>query len=549
MLIFRNLALAIIAFGLTQCQAPAPSEEVASKIDVLGITAHIETLASDDFQGRMPNTVGEEKTVSYVTNAFKQLGLQPGNGDSFTQEVPLVEIESTPQGPMTIKSSDGSKDLTYLDEFVALTRRVEPTVTLEDSELIFAGYGIVAPEYNWNDYQDIDVTGKTVVVLVNDPGYGTTDSTFFKGNTMTYYGRWTYKYEEAARQGAAGVIIIHADGPAGYPWEVVRGGWSGPSQYLKAADNNASRCAIEGWISTEVAMGLFQGAGQGSEIMQQAAQPGFQAVALKATVSVQLDNRIQETSSNNIIGLIPGSERPEEIVIYSAHWDHMGVGEAIDGDSIYNGAEDNASGVACLLEIAEEFMNAATPPQRSVAFLMVTAEEQGLLGSAYYAANPIYPPSKTIANLNMDALGSYGTTNDLIIIGYGQSDLDDYATRAAQKQGRYIVPDQEPEKGYFFRSDHFSFAKIGIPALYAEGGLDSRAHGIEWGRARKNEYTSNRYHKPSDEYNAETWDLTGMVEDAQLLFDIGYTITQESTYPQWKTGSEFKAIREADLKP
>jgi Zn-dependent M28 family amino/carboxypeptidase len=544
--IYKVKLILLSIMVLVACQEPAPETTSVARIDELGIAAHIETLASDEFQGRMPNTIGEQLTVEYITNTFKELGVAPGNGDSYTQQVPLVEIESTPKGPMTIKSTAGSTELTYLDQFVALSRRVEPEVMVEDSELVFAGYGIVAPEYDWDDYQDLDVSGKTVVVLVNDPGYGTTDSTFFKGNTMTYYGRWTYKYEEAARQGAAGVIIVHSDGPAGYPWEVVRGGWSGPSQYLKAADNNASRCAVEGWITYEVAQKLFQDAGLEAELMQEAAQAGFKAVDLKATMSVALSNRTEETVSDNVIGVIPGSERPEEVIIYSAHWDHMGVGEAIDGDSIYNGAEDNASGVACLLEIAEEFMNAETPPKRSIAILLITAEEQGLLGSAYYAANPIFEPAKTIANLNIDALGSYGATNDLIIIGYGQSELDDYATEVAQQQGRYIVPDQEPEKGYFFRSDHFNFAKIGIPALYAEGGLDSKKHGKEWGTARKQEYTANRYHKPFDEYDPANWDLSGMVQDAQLFYEIGYTLSQESSYPQWKPGSEFKAIREAD---
>ncbi len=545
--VFKNIVTLLVSLGVfAACQDPTPQEASLSKIDDLGIAAHIETLGSDEFQGRMPNTEGERLTVEYITNAFKEMGVGPGNGDSYTQQVPLVEIESTPQGVMTIKSSVGTTELAYLDQYVALTRRVQDEVAVENSELIFAGYGIVAPEYDWNDYQDLDVSGKTVIVLVNDPGFGTTDSTFFKGNTMTYYGRWTYKYEEAARQGAAGVIIVHADGPAGYPWEVVRGGWSGPSQYLKAADNNASRSAVEAWITNEVAQKLFQDAGLDADIMQRAAQPGFSAVELNATMSVALTNRIQETASDNVIGVIPGSERPDEVIIYSAHWDHMGVGEAIDGDSIYNGAEDNASGVACLLEIAEEFMHTETPPKRSIAILLVTAEEQGLLGSAYYAANPIFEPAKTVANLNIDALGSYGATNDLIIIGYGQSELDDYATQVAQQQGRYIVPDQEPEKGYFFRSDHFNFAKIGVPALYAEGGLDSKQHGKEWGAARKNEYTADRYHKPSDEYDAATWDLSGMVQDAQLFYEIGYTLSQESSYPKWKPGSEFKAIREAN---
>ncbi len=542
---------AAVLLGLSLCQNPSQEQQIPplELIEESGIAAHIETLASDDFKGRMPFTEGEEQTVNYMINAFKDLGLDPGNGLSYEQEVPLVEINATPRGPMVIQGPQGTRELNHLDEFVALTRRVQEQVQVTDSEIVFAGYGIVAPEYNWNDYQGLDVEGKTVVVMVNDPGYGSEDQSFFKGNTMTYYGRWTYKYEEAARQGAEGILIIHDDGPAGYPWAVVRGGWSGPNQYLKAEDNNLSRCAIEGWITLDVAKELLADSGLDQSILDQAKSGEFQAVPLSATVSIGLDNVLKEDVSRNVIGVVPGTERPDEYIIYSAHWDHMGVGEPIDGDSIYNGAEDNASGVACLLEIAQAFMQESARPKRSVAFLMVTAEEQGLLGSAYYAANPIYPPEKTVANLNIDALGSYGATKDVIVIGYGQSELDDYAEEMANSQDRYIVPDQEPEKGYFFRSDHFSFAKIGIPALYAEGGLDSRENGKEWGTARKQAYTAERYHKPFDEYTPETWDLGGMVEDAQLFYLIGNKIANEASYPQWKEGSEFKAIRESYMNP
>ncbi len=547
---FTPQLLALVLLLMVQCQTPEnQSQDGAQSIDVSGIANHIEVLASDDYSGRMPFTEGEEKTVAYLTRAFTDLGLEPGNGDSYVQEVPLVEINATPQGNMVLKGGAGSRELTYLDEFVALTRRVQEEVTVADSEMVFAGYGIVAPEYDWDDYQDLDVSGKTVVVMVNDPGYGSEDATFFKGNTMTYYGRWTYKYEEAARQGAEAVIIVHDDGPAGYPWEVVRGGWSGPNQYLKAADNNQSRCAIEGWISLPVAKELFISAGLDPVLMDQSKNPDFKPVALNTTMSVQLSNALREDRSNNVIAVIPGTERPDEYIIYSAHWDHMGVGQPINGDSIYNGAEDNASGVACLLEIAQGFMEAKPAPKRSVVILLVTAEEQGLLGSAYYASNPIFPPEKTVANLNMDALGSFGPTKDLIVIGHGQSELDDYVEVVAKNQGRYIVPDQDPEKGYFFRSDHFSFAKIGIPAMYAEGGLDSEANGKEWGRTQKEAYTANRYHKPSDEYNPETWDLHGMVKDSQLFYQVGYTLAGESTFPKWKEGSEFKSIRDAYMNP
>ncbi len=534
---------------LTSCGASGGEEVTGqSLIEGSGLSAHIEILASDEFQGRMPFTTGEEKTVGYLVQEFENMGLKPGNNGQFTQEVPLVEINSVPGGPANIQGNGQQLELTYLDDFVGLTRQVTDEVTVEESELIFAGYGIVAPEYQWDDYQGLDVEGKTVVVMVNDPGYGTEDSEFFKGNTMTYYGRWTYKYEEAARQGAAGILIVHDDGPAGYPWAVVRAGWSGPNQYLLAEDNNSSRCKVEGWITQDIALRLLEMAGQPAEIMQQASDSSFTAVPLNLTFNVNLKNTINRDQSRNVVAMVEGSARPDEYIIYSAHWDHLGIGEPVNGDSIYNGAEDNASGVAALLEIAQAFAESQPPPERSVVFLMVTAEEQGLLGSAYYAANPLFPAEKTVANLNIDALGSYGPTKDLVVIGYGQSELDDYAEAAAAAQGRYIVPDQEPEKGYFFRSDHFSFAKIGIPALYAEGGLDSEDQGKDWGRKQKEAYTAERYHKPSDEYTPETWNIQGMVQDTRLFYNIGNKLANETEFPEWKEGSEFKSIRDGYMK-
>lgn len=520
--------------------------EATKHIDEQELAQHIEVLASDEFEGRLPFTIGEEKTIAYIEDQFKALGLEPGNGDTYFQEVPLVEISSRVTGDMVIaKSADSVKiQPAFGEEFVALTRRVEENIKVEGSPLVFAGYGIVAPEYNWNDYEGIDVKGKTVVVMVNDPGYGSDDVSFFKGNTMTYYGRWTYKYEEAAKQGATGVLIVHDTGPAGYPWGVVKGGWTGPSQYMKAADNNKSRCAFEGWLSLEAATELLTFAELDIALLEQAKAPGFKPVPLNnLKIWLGLDNQIKEDVSRNVVGLLPGTDLADEYLIYTGHWDHMGIGGAIDGDSIYNGAVDNASGIAAMIEIAEAYTKAKQQPRRSIVFLAVTAEEQGLLGSAYYAANPIYAPSKTVANINMDALSNFGPTRDLIVIGYGQSELDAYAEAAAAKQDRYIVPDLEPEKGYFFRSDHFNFAKIGVPALYAEGGSDSREHGKEWGQEQKDKYISDKYHQPSDEYDGN-WDLSGMVEDCQLFFEVGYQLSLEDTFPKWKEGSEFKAARE-----
>ncbi|MEM6845152.1 MAG: M28 family metallopeptidase, partial [Bacteroidota bacterium] len=439
---------------------------------------HIRTLASDDFGGRMPFTKGEKKTIEYLENAFNTFGLEPGNGDSYFQAVPLVEIDALPQETIPVKGGNETVELKYREDFVALTRRVIDRVEVSNSELVFCGFGIVAPEYDWNDYEGVDMTGKTAVVLVNDPGFGTTDSTFFKGNTMTYYGRWTYKYEEAARQGAEGVIIIHNTAPAGYAWNVVQSSWTGKALYLKSEDGNQSRCAFEGWFSQAAAQQMMQMAGI-ENYLGQARKPDFQPIPMGLTVDLNLDVAYQEATSQNVIAKRTGSKRPDEYIVYSAHWDHLGIGKPIAGDSIYNGALDNASGTAAMLEIADAFGQLAEAPERTVVFLAVTAEEQGLLGSAYYAENPIYPVNQTVANINMDGIHFRGPMKDLTIVGYGQSELDDYAETAAQAQGRYVIPDPNAEKGYFFRSDHFNFAKVGIPALYASGVYEQAEKGVE----------------------------------------------------------------------
>lgn len=501
---------------------------------------HIKMLASDSFEGRKPFTRGEDLTIDYLATQFKQLGLQPGNGNSYVQEVPMVEIRSVPAGDLVIKGKSGTLSLKYLDEFVAATRRVQDQVTVDNSPIVFAGYGIVAPEYGWNDYAGLDVKGKTVLVLVNDPGF--TDSTLFKGRTMTYYGRWTYKFEEAARQGATGVIIIHDTKPASYPWTVVRSSWSKSKLYLQTADNNMSRAVMEGWISTESAARLFQLAGVSPELLKQAGKKGFKPVDLVVTTSLVINNQLKKSTSHNVLALLPGTERKDEYIIYSAHWDHFGKGEAINGDSIYNGAVDNASGTAALLEIAGAFSK-AKPPSRSVLFISVTGEEQGLLGSEYYTTHPVYPVAKTVANINMDVLQPFGRMKDIGVVGYGQSELDDYAEKAAAEQQRTVHGEPDPSGGWYFRSDHFNFAKVGIPSLYIENGIESVNHEPGWGKAQGEEYNHVRYHSPKDEYS-NSWDFSGMVEDARLLFGIGYRLSNESSFPKWKPGSEFKAIRE-----
>ncbi|RMI17036.1 MAG: M20/M25/M40 family metallo-hydrolase, partial [Calditrichaeota bacterium] len=432
--------------------------------------------------------------------------------------------------------------------YVAVTRRMVDQIDIRNSELVFAGYGIVAPEYGWNDYAGLDVRGKTVIVLVNDPGFATGDSSLFKGRTMTYYGRWTYKYEEAARQGAEGVIVVHQTEPAGYPWAVVQGGWSGPQFYMESEDGNMSRCALEGWISHEAAQRIFSLAGLNFEqLSEAAAHPGFKARPLGLQYSTTLKNRLRHSRSHNVLALLPGTDRSDEIIIYSAHWDHFGVDSSRSGDNIFNGARDNATGTAALLELARAFTALPVKPRRSILFLAVTAEEQGLLGSAYYAAHPVYPLTKTVAVINMDALNIFGKMKDITIIGEGQSELDEYVYEAARAQGRYVRPDPEPEKGIFYRSDHFSFAKQGVPALYTKMGIDHVEHGPEWTQEQNRHWTMNFYHKPDDEYDPQTWDLSGAIDDIRLLFRVGQRLSMEDRFPNWKAGSEFKAKRDADM--
>jgi Zn-dependent M28 family amino/carboxypeptidase len=534
------LFLLIIPF-LYGCNTETSTE----LIDGQEFARHMAVLAHDSLEGRKPFTPGETKTINYLKTEFEKLGLLPGNGDNYFQQVPMAEITSTPTGPMVIKGKSGSLSLDYLDDYVALTRHLQPKINLENSELVFAGYGIVAPEYGWNDYEGIDAHGKTVIVMVNDPGF--VDSTLFKGKTMTYYGRWTYKYEEAARQGAAGVIIIHATKPASYGWPVVRNGWSGASMYLQTEDGNRSRALMEGWITSEAARKLFTLAGQSDELLSEAGKKGFKPVPLGLTTSLKITNQIKTSQSNNVLAVWPGTSRKDEYIIYTAHWDHLGIGQPVDGDSIYNGAADNASGTAALLEIARAFTKLPSKPERSIVFLAVTAEEQGLLGSEYYTTHPVYPPHKTIANINMDVLQPFGKMKDLIVVGKGQSELDEYAEVAAKKQGRYTRGEPDPSGGWYFRSDHFKFAQVGIPSLYTEGGSVSTTKGEEAGEALKNEYNEKRYHAPADEYSP-SWDLSGIIDDLQLLFDVGLNLSNDGKSPGWKKDSEFKAIREESLK-
>lgn len=511
------------------------------EVDQTTIANHIERLASDDFLGRKPFTEGEVKTVNYLKDEFEKLGLLPGNGNSYFQDVPMIEITGTPSENMIISGKNGSFNLEYLKDFVATTNKPVSDVGLENSELVFAGYGVVAPEYGWNDYEGIDWKGKTAVVLINDPGFKSGDSTLFKGNAMTYYGRWTYKYEEAARQGAAGLIIIHDTEPASYGWNVIESGWSGARLVI---ESDLPLLNVESWISGESAGKLFDASAMnGQDYKTLARNKSFAPIPLDLNVSVAIKNEIKKDVSKNVVALLPGTDRKDEYIIYSAHWDHFGIGKAIEGDTIYNGAVDNASGTAGLLAIAEAFKKSADT-KRSVVFMAVTGEEQGLLGSAFYAENPIFPPNKTVANINIDALDSPGKMKDLTITGFGQSEMDEYAKEAAEKQDRYVIPDPEAEKGYFFRSDHFNFAKIGIPALYASGAYEGQDKSIEEIIKYNDDYRLKKYHQPSDEYNAETTELSGVQSDLQLLFNVGLKLSNEDYFPKWYDTSEFKAARD-----
>jgi Zn-dependent M28 family amino/carboxypeptidase len=522
--------------GLGRMQAPAISAEEYAR--------HIATLSADEFEGRKPGTAGERKTVEYLVAEFKKLGLEPGNGDSFLQQVPIVEITAGSDARLQL----GSAELKYMQDMVIWTKRLVPEISVADSPLVFVGHGVVAPELGWNDYAGVDMRGKTAVILINDPGFATNDPKLFRGRAMTYYGRWTYKFEEAMRQGAAGALIIHDDVPAAYPWDTVQNSWSGPQLDTVAADGNASRAAIEGWITRAAGDALLRQNGLSYEQMLQAAsRPGFKPIELAQRASGSLRNAIRRSSSPNVIARLPGSKHPDEYVFYMAHWDHLGRAFGRSGDTIFNGALDNATGTAGLLTIAKAYSEMRQRPERSIVFLAVTLEESGLLGSAYYVANPVYPLNRTVAAFNMDAITWGGPTKDVTVVGYGASELEDYLLRAARRQDRVVMPEPTPENGFFFRSDHFNFAKVGVPALYIKLGVEDREKGAEWAKARNAEFTLKDYHKPSDEFRPGT-DLRGGLEDITLLYDIGRTLANERRFPQWYPQSEFRAARDRSLK-
>ncbi|MDZ4731116.1 MAG: M28 family metallopeptidase [Xanthomonadales bacterium] len=523
----------------------AVGEEAMNEADY---RRHIETLASDAFGGRAPGSPGEELTVSYLIDYFKSLGLEPANGESYTQDVPLASVELTNKPDLVIAGATGDDlVLAFSTDQVVGTRHQIPEVAVDGSELVFVGYGINAPEYAWNDYADIDVTGKTVVMLVNDPGYATQDPELFNGNAMTYYGRWTYKYDEAARQGAAGAIIIHDTLPAAYGWPTVNNTWTGPQFDMVRADQGASLVLFESWIQKEAANAIFEKAGLNlDEMYVKAKTRGFKAVPMKLNVSVELVNEIVTIDSQNVAAILRGSEAPDEIFIYMAHWDHLGTDPKLEGDQIYNGALDNASGTAALLELAKAYSSLPQAPRRSVLFLALTAEEQGLLGSLYYAAHPLFPLEHTVGGLNMDGMNNFGATRDITVVGLGMSDLDDYLAAAAAEQERVLEGDREAEKGYYYRSDHFELAKEGVPMIYPTGGYDDREKGVAYGMEKANEYTNDDYHRVSDEYDL-SWVVSGAMEDLKLFYKTGLDVANSEAWPNWKEGSEFKAKRDAQM--
>lgn len=551
----RTLLLALSTLTSILLQLPdiakATDNNAVEHIDSAGLLERISTLASDEFGGRAPMSEGERLTLDYLEKEFKDMGLKPMFGGSYRQAVPLVSIEADPNMVLSISDTQGNLHAyAYGSELMLGSPQVAEKNGLNHSELVWVGYGIVAPEYDWNDYAGISVKGKTVIILVNDPGYATQNPKLFNGNSMTYYGRWTYKYEEAARQGAAGALIIHQTAPAAYGWHVVESGWKGPQFHLATENNNMDRLKVEGWLQYETAKDIFGLAGMDLEgLSASAAKASVKPYSMGLSASVNISNTIQRAESFNVGAVLPGSDRADELFIYMAHWDHLGTApheEGQEGDFIFNGAEDNASGTGGLLEIAQAFAALPSAPQRSVGFLAVTAEESGLLGSQAYTAKPAYPLNKTVGGINMDRLNFRGKMNDIVVIGHGGSEMETVLADEALKVGRTITPEATPEKGFYYRSDHFNFAKKGVPILYARGGTVDRTQGADYITRRNADYVANRYHSPADEINAD-WDVDAAVEDLKLFFNIGHRLANSNEWPQWFEGNEFRAIREASL--
>jgi len=534
---------------------PAAPKEALDAMTAADLLKHVTVLASDEFEGRAPGSKGEELSVKYISDQFKAIGLKPGNPNgTYIQEVPLAGIVTQPTASFTV--GDKKMDLKFPEDYVASSARLEPTIKTENTDIVFVGYGVVAPEYGWDDYKDVDVRGKTILMLINDPAIpdpsdpAKLDPKMFKGAAMTYYGRWTYKYEIAAQKGAAAAIIIHETVPAAYPYSVVMSSWAKENFEIDAADKNKGAVQIRSWITLDVAKKLLTDSGQDFEALKKAALTReFRPVALKAKANFDLKQTIRPFKSRNVVGKIEGSDPKlkDEWVLYTAHWDHLGRHEELKGDQIFNGAADNASGTGGLIELATGYMKLNPAPKRSILFAATTAEEAGLLGAKYYAEHPLYPLEKTLADINMDGLSLWGKTRDIEDISFGNSDLDDMLAAAAQKQGRVMNPNSQPEKGGFYRADNFEFSKVGLPSLYTGSGREVLGKPAGFGQQKKDEYVAKHYHQPSDEVNPE-WDLSGATEDLKLLFEVGYEVANGDKFPAWKADSEFKAKRDAMLK-
>ena len=520
-----------------------------------GLLAHIKVLASDEFEGRAPGTKGEELSVKYITDQFNRIGLKPGNPDgTYTQEVPLAGIKSEPR--MSFSIGDKTINLKYPDDFVASSAHLQPDIKIDKSDVIFVGYGVVAPEYGWDDYKDVDVRGKTLLMLIGDPPVpdpkdpSKLDEKMFKGKAMTYYGRWTYKYEIAAQKGAAAAIIIHETEPAAYPWQVVRSSWGKENFELDNPNKNMDAVSARSWITFDVAKKLFADCGQDFDALKKSAiTKGFRPVALNAKARIDIKQQIRSFKSHNVIGKLEGNDPKlhDEYVIYTAHWDHLGRHPELQGDQIFNGAIDNASGVASLMQLAVAFTKLNPPPKRSVLFIATTAEEAGLLGAKFYAEHSLYPLEKTLADINIDGVNPWGKSHDLEDLTNGNSTLDDLLGQAAARQGRVMKANSEPEKGGFYRVDSFEFAKAGVPVLHLARGIEIIGKPPEYGKQKRDEFVAKHYHQVSDELDPK-WDLSGAVQDVQLLFEVGYQVANGDKFPEWKSGVEFKAKRDAMMK-
>ena len=554
----RFFVAILLAGALSSLAADELAERLQPALEAItpdGLLAHIKILASDEFEGRAPGTKGEDLSVKYITDQFKQAGLKPGNPDgTYTQEVPLAGIKSEPNMSFTV--GDKTIDLKYPGDFVASSARLEPEIKIENSDVVFVGHGIVAPEYGWDDYKDVDVRGKTILMLINDPPIpdpkdsSKLDDKMFRGKAMTYYGRWTYKYEIAAKKGAATAVIIHETEPAAYPYSVVKTSWAKENYEIDAPDKNIEAVKARSWITLDAAKKLLADCGQDFDGLKKSAiTKAFRPVALDAKANINIKQQLRSFKSHNVIGKLDGSDPKlqDQYVIYTAHWDHLGRHPELQGDQIFNGAIDNASGVGSLIELAGAFTKLNPLPQRSVLFMATTAEEAGLLGAKFYTEHPLYPLEKTLADINIDTVNPWGKTRDIQDLSDNNSTLDDLLAAATRRNGRVMTPNSQPEKGNFYRADHFEFSKLGVPALYTGGGKDLIGKPADFGRQKKDDYAAHHYHQMSDEVNPE-WDLSGAVQDIQLLFEVGYEVANGNKFPEWKPGTEFKAKRDAMLK-